>query len=274
MTQLTEMAKPFPKDFLGKDDRGNDAVDHTVVTQRILQILGPYDLEVKEVLRSDVPAMTVNRNKPNERVLAGGHYVTGAVVRLTVTIDGKQVSIDEVGGCENAAMKDGDGERMKHAISDAIKRCAMRLGLGLHMWAQDHYFLHDVLTRDSSPKAKSSKEEPKAAPVKGSKSETTAATSSPSTPEEVEAVASGEVKQTHEESGAAEASSGDIYGVIANAMADRNLHMKVLIGAGKVALEKNATPPEGIHKDNILELPEEVLEVVATNLKLRQGELV
>jgi hypothetical protein len=144
--QLIELAKPFPRNLMGKDDRGNDAVDHTVVTQRLLQVVGPYDLEVREVLRSDVAEMTTRNNK----VYPGGHFVTGVIVRLTLTIDGRTVSVEETGGCENAAMKDGDGERLKHAISDAIKRAAMREGLGLHMWAQDNFFLYDVLRRDFS----------------------------------------------------------------------------------------------------------------------------
>ena len=142
--QLRELAKPFPKRFMGKDDRGNEAVDHTVVTQRLLQVLGPYDLEVREVLRSEVGPMKTRSGKEH----LGGNFVTGVIVRLTVEIDGRRVSVDETGGCENAAMKDGDGERMKHAISDAIKRCSMRLGLGLHMWAQENFFLYDVLQRD------------------------------------------------------------------------------------------------------------------------------
>lgn len=143
--QLTELAKPFPKQYLGKDDRGNDAVDHTVVTQRLLQILGPYSQEVREVLRSQVDPMKTRSGKE----YPGGHFVTGVVIRLHLNIDGREVYIDETGGCENAAMKDGDGERLKHAISDAIKRCAMRLSLGLHMWAQEHYFLYTVLSRES-----------------------------------------------------------------------------------------------------------------------------
>ena len=32
-------------------------------------------------------------------------------------------------------------------MSDALKRCAMRLGLGLHLWAQKDYALHDILTK-------------------------------------------------------------------------------------------------------------------------------
>jgi len=44
-------------------------------------------------------------------------------------------------------MKDGDGERLKHATSDALKRCAMRVGLGLSIWAQQSYFLDRALDK-------------------------------------------------------------------------------------------------------------------------------
>jgi hypothetical protein len=33
------------------------------------------------------------------------------------------------------------------AASDGLKRCAMRLGLGLHLWAGGNYFLDKWLTR-------------------------------------------------------------------------------------------------------------------------------
>jgi hypothetical protein len=35
---------------------------------------------------------------------------------------------------------------MKDAMSDAFKRCAMRCGLGLHLWSQGDYYLYDRLT--------------------------------------------------------------------------------------------------------------------------------
>ena len=38
-----------------------------------------------------------------------------------------------------------NGARLKNAVSDAHKRCAMRVGLGLHLYAQDDYFLLDQL---------------------------------------------------------------------------------------------------------------------------------
>lgn len=134
--QLRKLAERIPDRFVGQNDKGMDAADHTVVTQLLLLHCGPFSFEVTEVLRSDVPdKVTKNNTWP------GGHFVTGVVGRLTVEIDGRTVSVEEAGGCENAQMKDGDGERLKHATSDALKRCAMRLSLGLHIWAQDSYFL-------------------------------------------------------------------------------------------------------------------------------------
>jgi hypothetical protein len=37
------------------------------------------------------------------------------------------------------------------ATSDAYKRCAMRLGLGLHLWSKDGYYLSEGLEREATP---------------------------------------------------------------------------------------------------------------------------
>ena len=273
MQQLTEMAKPFPKNFLGKDDRGNEAVDHTVVTQRLLQILGPYDLEVVEVLRTDVAGKKTQSNKE----YAGGHFVTGVVLRLTVTIDGKRVSIDEVGGCENAAMKDGDGERMKHAMSDAIKRCAMRLGLGLHMWAQEHYFLYDKLQETSAeahppqPSKPQTGVEVSAATVGGSTA------SSPVEPKAGNTKPSSGAASPHDsgKEGSSPASGPSSLSLIEEALADKRLKQHSLtIKAMKVAAAHDAIPAEGLTSATIPSLPTAVLDEIAAELHLRQGELV
>ena len=34
----------------------------------------------------------------------------------------------------------------KHAESDAFKRCAMKVGLGLHLWAGEEYYLDKKLS--------------------------------------------------------------------------------------------------------------------------------
>lgn len=145
MSQLRELATPIPPKYMGHNDKGMDAADHTVINQLLLRTVGPYSGHVVEVLRSDVPEFKTKGGK----VYPGGHFVTGVVYRISCTIDGVPVEMEEAGGCENAALKDGDGERLKHAISDALKRCAMREGLGLHIWAQDMYFLDRQLDKDA-----------------------------------------------------------------------------------------------------------------------------
>jgi hypothetical protein len=36
---------------------------------------------------------------------------------------------------------------LKNAASDAIKRCAMRLGVGLSLWSQENYYLDKALAK-------------------------------------------------------------------------------------------------------------------------------
>jgi hypothetical protein len=142
MSQLRKLAEPIPARYVGANDKGMDAADHTVITQ-LLHLHAPgWSFEITEVLRSQVPEKTTKNN-----VYPGGLFVTGCVGRLTCELDGRVVAIEEAGGVELAGMKDGDGERLKHATSDALKRCAMRLGLGLHIWAQGSYFLDRSLDR-------------------------------------------------------------------------------------------------------------------------------
>jgi len=75
--------------------------------------------------------------------------VDGVILALKVTVDGKEVSVEEAGGIGTRSMSDS-GEALKDCISDAFKRCAMRLGLGLHLWAGKHYYLHNVLEKEEA----------------------------------------------------------------------------------------------------------------------------
>lgn len=149
MSQLRELAKPIPKGYLTKSPKGMDAVDHTVITQLLHLRVPGWSMEIVETLRTQVPEIKTS----NGKLYAGGLFVTGVLLRLTCEVDGNRVVIEEVGGVENAALKDGDGERMKHALSDALKRCAMRLGLGLHVWAQQMYFLDRAIDAQDKDEA-------------------------------------------------------------------------------------------------------------------------
>ena len=64
----------------------------------------------------------------------------------------KEISVVEAGDVENPSNWKTNGARMKDAMSDAIKRCAMALGVGLHLWSQidgeDEYFLDKQLEKE------------------------------------------------------------------------------------------------------------------------------
>ena len=122
MSNLADLATPFPPSYIKTKPggRGGDYVEHAVITQRLLEVLGPYTFVVERVICDD--PVTV-------------------LARLSVEVDGTAVEIVEVGKSENQS------DPHKSAASDALKRCAMRLGCGLHLWAQDHYYLDKSLAK-------------------------------------------------------------------------------------------------------------------------------
>tara|TARA_R100001463_G_scaffold11945_2_gene33020 strand:- start:137 stop:598 length:462 start_codon:yes stop_codon:yes gene_type:complete len=137
---LKELAKPFAGLVKGAaPGKFGDYVEHSAVTQRLLLHCGPYD-------------QTVVREIYDEHK-EYGKTLTGVVLELKLKIDGELITIQESGSVDKpykvTNRKTGErmnnGERLKLAISDAHKRCAMRVGLGLHLWAQDDYFLYDQL---------------------------------------------------------------------------------------------------------------------------------
>lgn len=132
MSQLSELSKPFPAKFVSQKPGKFAAsyVAHDIIAQRLLEVLGPYGYAVTELIR----------DKAGE--------VVGCLASMTVTIDGVPVTITEVGDVEPTSTKN-DGAKAKDAASDAFKRCAMRLGCGLHLWAGEHYYLHGALNKVS-----------------------------------------------------------------------------------------------------------------------------
>ena len=137
MTQLRDLAKPFPSKFVKDNPSGYGSyVQHGLYKQRLLFYVGPYDFELVEILRGTV--------KGKEEL---GSVVVGVVMRLTVTIDGRRTVIEEVGDCEMPSNWGHDGARLKDAISDALKRCCPHIGLGLSLYNQGpgEFFLSAAL---------------------------------------------------------------------------------------------------------------------------------
>lgn len=126
MSQLRDLAKPFAARLVKQAPKFGTYVAHDVVNQKLLAVLGPFDYEVTEL------------------VLGPEGKVEGCLARMTCEIDGRRTTIVEVGDVGGGNWNT-QGERMKDAASDAFKRCAMRLGVGIHLWADQDFFLYDVL---------------------------------------------------------------------------------------------------------------------------------
>jgi hypothetical protein len=143
VSQLAELARKFPDQFVEQKD-GQDYVAHSVINQRLLSVVGPFDFQLVEVLRSDVPEVKPDPTARSRRAQRGTPelrgVVTGGVWRLTCDVDGRRTQVEEVGDTDPHNWPT-DGARLKDAASDALKRAAMRLGLGLSLWAQELYFL-------------------------------------------------------------------------------------------------------------------------------------
>lgn len=149
--QLQQLAEPFQPHLIGKKPGGSggEYVGHSVVTERALEILGPYSITNVQLIRGYAPEVTTKKGTHP----AIDDAVTGAIVTIQAEIDGKTVTLTEVGDCENAAMQETDGARAKNAVSDAIKRCWMRAGIGLHLWSREQYGLDDALSEPAPPPA-------------------------------------------------------------------------------------------------------------------------
>ena len=141
MNQLYELSRRFPDKFIHKNPSGfGDYIQHSVIRQRLLTVLGAYSTDIVETLYDD-------------------GIITGVVLKLSCVIDGKEISVVEAGDVENPTNWKTNGARMKDAMSDAIKRCAMSLGVGLHLWStiklddgtiQDEYFLDKQLEKQEN----------------------------------------------------------------------------------------------------------------------------
>lgn len=151
---LLNLSRPFPKGFIHSNPSGGGSyVTHGVVKQRLLHVFGHYDFELVEVVRGHLegkapdPSASSKRGKAGTPDLVGA--VVGAVCRLSVTWpDGERCVVEDVGDCEDPHNWPHDGARLKDAMSDALKRCAQHMSVGLHLWCKDgEYRLHDAMQK-------------------------------------------------------------------------------------------------------------------------------
>jgi len=126
---ILRLARKFPSQLIRTIKKGShneDYINHAVIAQRLLQVVGAYGWDWEVVYEE------------NKVVCVHG--------RLTADVDGKSVTVSGAG--TETFTGDTTGEKIKKMESDAFKRAAAKLGVGLHLWAQDQYFLDKQLAKD------------------------------------------------------------------------------------------------------------------------------
>ena len=146
-----ELSKPWNKSFVKqlKMSYGNiDYVEHTQVTQKMIALIPDLKMELGSVFYDKVEDENGIRRK----------FLTGCEYTISGTIDGEFRTVTEAGMCDKPFFAEGrmkvanNGERLKECISDAVKRCGMRLGIGIELY-DTQTWLSEYL--DPKPKAKS-----------------------------------------------------------------------------------------------------------------------
>jgi hypothetical protein len=136
---IKKLTKNFPKDVVKQAPKGKfgSYVPHHLYTQRLVDVVGgQYNFLIKEIIR----------DKDNA--------VVGAVCRLE--IEGLGV-VEEIGDVDTHAISRNitESEVLKLAVSDGIKRCCMRFGIGLELWTggvteEEHYAGVGIMTTQSN----------------------------------------------------------------------------------------------------------------------------
>jgi len=143
--QQTKLLKTFPAAAVKSNPTGYGSyVAHTLVEQRLIDVFGvPPRTKVVHVIRGNAPGKKAD-DPPLENV------VCGVVLRMEATVDGHEWWAEEAGDCELPSNWTHDGPRLKDAMSDAYKRCAMRLGVALHVWAGEAFYLAEKFAKQDA----------------------------------------------------------------------------------------------------------------------------
>src|SRR5689334_18349708 len=116
-SQLARLARPFPARFVHSNPSGGGSyVTHSVVNEKLLAVLGGFDFELVEVVRGDVAGIAANPEGKSERAKRGAAPLTscvvGAVCKMSASVDGVRIHVDEVGDCEQPHNWPHDGARL------------------------------------------------------------------------------------------------------------------------------------------------------------------
>tara|TARA_R100001440_G_scaffold28100_1_gene45652 strand:+ start:1855 stop:2466 length:612 start_codon:yes stop_codon:yes gene_type:complete len=130
------LSKPWNKKLVKKLNKGFgdiDYVEHTQVTQKLIAVSPDWHFDINEYIKDTVEDMNgIQRT-----------FITGVQVTIQMKIDGQYLSRSEVGMCDKPFFHSdpskvyNNGQRAKECVSDAIKRCAMRFGVGIELYDTD-----------------------------------------------------------------------------------------------------------------------------------------
>ncbi len=137
---LKKLTKDFPKSVVKKAPPGKfgDYVPHHIYTQRLVDVIpGKYNFKYEPL-------------RDKDGALAGAKCI--------LEIDGLG-TIEEVGDVDSNQLKNNntESELLKLAVSDGIKRCCMRFGIGLELWTggiteEEHYAVQQPIQKTGSVK--------------------------------------------------------------------------------------------------------------------------
>ena len=131
-----QLSKPWNKKLVKSINKGFgniDYVEHTQVTQKLIALIPDLKIHIGEYIYDTVEDMNAVQRT----------FITGVNITMSGTVDDIWVTRDEVGMCDkpffhaDANKVHNNGQRAKEAVSDAIKRCAMRFGVGLELYDTD-----------------------------------------------------------------------------------------------------------------------------------------
>lgn len=133
------LSKKWGSDFVkklkvGYKKDGIAYVEHTQVTQRLIALIPDVQMEISNYTYDNFTHPETGEEK---------QILTGVTYTVRGTIDGYYRTVSEMGMCDKPFYNPdpaknikilNNGERGKEAISDAIKRCGMRFGIGIELY--------------------------------------------------------------------------------------------------------------------------------------------
>ena len=128
--QLADLANRIPSNYIKQlPGVSYDAhyTGHADIQQMLLAKIGPVPQRIVKIIYGN-----------------DGGTIHGVILEMVFNIDEEKIVIEEIGETERPG--DNNATNLKMAVSDGVKRCSMRVGLGLELWT-DNYRLDKALEK-------------------------------------------------------------------------------------------------------------------------------